>query len=139
VFDYNPDTGTLTNRKTGRVVRGKLKGGYLTARYNGKVHLNHRLIWQIVTGEVPIEIDHINGIKDDNRWCNLRLATRSQNMMNQAVAGVSFHKASGKWNPYIQVNGKQTSLGLFNNYDDAKQARQRAEETYFGDYKHTPI
>ena len=70
--------------------------------------------------------------------CNLRLATSlTEHDEPSSCRGQFSQRHRGKWNPYIQVNGKQTSLGLFNNYDDAKQARQRAEETYFGDYKHT--
>jgi len=80
----------------------------------GKQHKAHRLIWLYVYGEMPKEIDHINGDRQDNRLENLRSVTRSQNQFNKAMAqnntsgyrGVSWHKKSQQWVIRVCANGK---------------------------------
>ena len=91
-FDYIPDTGDLIWRDTPNVnkrVRGKIAGtilnsGYRSIFFKKKVYLAHRLIWTWMTGDDPGQaiIDHINEVKDDNRWENLRLSDWSKNMEN---------------------------------------------------------
>ena len=88
-----------------------------------------------------LHVDHIDGDKLQNTSTNLRLVTRSQNLMNSkiykcnktGIAGVNVHKC-GKWVAYIRVNNKQKHLGLFTNIEDAIKARQEAETKYFGEY-----
>ena len=101
-----------------------------------------------MTGSWPIaEIDHINGVKDDNRFKNLREATRTENIRNQklprvdnasGVAGVSWYKKYGKWVARIQVHGKRISLGYFSNLCDAVTARKAAEIKHFGAFAPNP-
>lgn len=87
---YNQETGVLTYRYTeGRHKQGEVVGGdsgeYLRVSIQGKRYKLHRLIWLYETGGYPptgLEIDHINGDKRDNRWCNLRLASHAQNACN---------------------------------------------------------
>ena len=73
---YNAETGEIT--KDGKV-RGWAKGrGYRRVMYMGKEVLAHRLAWFLKTGDWPKDkIDHINGIKGDNRWTNLRDVSQS--------------------------------------------------------------
>ncbi len=91
--------------------QGYLRGGVLK-----KQMLAHRAIWAMQTGEWPVDdIDHINGIRDDNRMENLRHVTRAENLKNvrrrdnntSGFTGVSFHKASGLWRSRIMVNGRE--------------------------------
>ena len=87
-------------------------------------------------------VDHINRNTLDNRKENLRLATMQQNAMNRSVQpnntsgipGVSWRKDRNKWRAFITINGKQKSLGLYENKEDAIAARKIAEEKYFGEF-----
>jgi hypothetical protein len=101
------------------------KDGYERTRINKKDYLNHRLIWTLLNG--PIEpgkfIDHINGIKTDNRIENLRIATSNQNNHNSkkskantsGIKGVGWNKERQKWEIRIQ----RKHYGFF---DDIKNA-----------------
>ena len=112
VMSYDPETGeftwlvTLSNRAVAGTVVRNPTSGYLSARIDSVRYLQHRLVWLYVHGRWPAEeIDHANGVKDDNRLCNLREATRSQNMMNKPrlkrarskYRGVYFHAQSDSW------------------------------------------
>ena len=75
VLDYDPDTGVFTRKvrtassvKVGDVA-GSLNGkGYIRIRVDGRLYFAHRLAWLYVHGEWPVDqVDHINGIKNDNR------------------------------------------------------------------------
>ena len=89
-------------------------------------------------------IDHINHRRNDNRKCNLRTVTHSQNQMNKGlrsnntsgVTGVYLNKRDGKWGSYISINKKRIYLGFFNNFDDAVRARKEAEDKYFGEFSY---
>ena len=102
----------------------------------------HRLIMD----EIPqnMYVDHINHDKTDNRKCNLRIVSNSQNQQNKIVetnsgrAGVSWHKGKKLWFAHICLNGKLKHLGAFSKKDDAIKAREEAEVLYFGEYRFNP-
>jgi len=81
-------------------------------------------------------IDHINGIKDDNRINNLRDVTRSQNHQNRKLAkhntsgviGVYWRSDTNKWAAQINSNNKRLVLGCYTNKQDAINARRLAEK-----------
>lgn len=156
---YNPNTGKIVwlHRKIGgsRIIypgdeAGTDKDGYRNINFHGTLYRAHRLAWFFMTGEwLPSkqDIDHINGDRSDNRWCNLRLVTRSQNSMNghklmvnnkSGVRGVSWRKDTCKWHARITVDGKTILLGDFVRKEDAIAARREAEIKYFGYYGNRP-
>ncbi|AMD43510.1 hypothetical protein HWA94_gp71 [Pseudomonas phage ZC08] len=142
ILNYDRETGLLTltrNQRTklkGDVVGQKHGEGYLSVVLNNKAVLVHRLIWFMETGEYPIQIDHINHIRDDNRWVNLREIIPRENQLNMSkrtsalgIQGVRQLK-SGKFNAYIMVNRKQINLGAYVDLNDAINARKEAEIFY---------
>lgn len=139
-YRYEPDTGKLFNRKTGRELKGK-SHGYILVKFNKTVLPAHRVIWIIHYGSVPtdMEIDHINNNRSDNRIENLRLCTNSQNAMN-AVAkkgrrfkGVS-KSSRNTFVARITIDYKRIFLGNFPNPEEAHQAYLKAAEKYFGKF-----
>ena len=148
---YDERTGIFNRRvsvsgKNGRAgsVAGTLTpSGYISISILGTSYSAHRLAWLYVNGEEPPEfIDHINGVRNDNRICNLRCATRSQNGMNRGIPinntsgykGVTWSKKSGKWNAYIRKDGKRMHLGYFDNIEDAAISARRARAIMHREY-----
>jgi HNH endonuclease/AP2 domain len=113
--------------------------GYKYCRIFGKPHRAHRLIWAMHYGEMPIgQIDHINGIRDDNRIENLRLVNNQENNKNKrlsanntsGVMGVCWDKSRGKWSAQIKVDLVRINLGRFDDIELAIAARKAAEVKY---------
>ena len=112
-FSYCKETGTLTVKRTGREVVSK-NGRAVQVKVNYQGYLAHRIIWKLVTGEDPIgyEIDHINRNQLDNRWSNLRLATKQENGYNKKANGIRKDKRTGKWVTSFQVDGVKRHGGV---------------------------
>ena len=142
VLSYDPETGIfLWKVTTKRVSAGGVAGsldvsGYHCMRLSGRMYRAHRLAWLYVHGKWPEnEIDHINGVRSDNRISNLRDATTAENRQNHAtrrdntstVPGVDWHKGVQKWRVRIRVPGKRITVGFFKNIEDASAARARAK------------
>lgn len=98
----------------------------------------HKVVFKMVHGYEPDQVDHINGIKADNRPENLRAATHTQNMRNaklrrdnkSGVVGVRWCSKKNGWVATIGLGegkGKKW-LGLFKNKEAAVEARRRAEQ-----------
>jgi hypothetical protein len=111
----------------------KMHNGYFQGHVLSSKQASHRVIWALVYGEWPIEVDHINGDRSDNRLANLREVDRSQNCRNAALrksrvgatVGVRFNK--GAWQATITSRGKRQHLGRFQNKDEAIAVRKAAE------------
>jgi hypothetical protein len=125
---YFPKEGYFIRLPLGNVA-GYYENGYIKLKINSKGYFAHRLAWLYMTGEMPKDcIDHINGIKDDNRFENLREATKSQNNLNVGIKknnksgykGVSAYK--NKWKATGYLNKKSIHLGYFKYPKDAHNA-----------------
>jgi len=142
LLTYDPKTGFFS----WRVSRGSAKEkseagrknshGYIEISIDSRFYKAHRLAWMHVYGEWPVEqLDHINGIRTDNRLANLREATNAQNGQNQAMyshntsghPGVSWCRTYGKWKAKIHAAGKLHHLGYFHKVEDAVAARAKAK------------
>jgi hypothetical protein len=145
LYTYNPETGEfIRNLQRGKYMPGEIANhtnhhGYIIIGHRQKKYQAHRLAWLYMTGGWPDgEIDHINHIRTDNRWCNLRVVTNQQNRKNASIPkdnksgaiGVIWHKANKKWLAYIRVNKKQICLGYYRSKESAKKARRIAEKQY---------
>jgi len=138
LFKYERDYKAWHTRHSGKTTGCKNKAGYLVVGIDGKILLAHRIIWFLVHGEWPEQIDHINGIRHDNRLANLRNVTQTGNSMNSGlssrnksgVIGVHWYARKGKYIACIKYNGKSVHLGSFDTLADAAEARKQAEIEY---------
>lgn len=145
-FSYDIETGLfirlkLTNRnsraKIGDVAGCKYSDGYIYMKINSKHYKAHRLAFLYVYGEMPKhEVDHINGVKDDNRISNLRDVTKTENVQNQrkaqshnklGVLGVHIDKESSRFIAKISINGKQKNLGRYDTKEEAHDVYLKAK------------
>lgn len=139
-YDYNPETGVFVFRagkKAGMACGAIHPDGYLLIAVKNKCQRAHRMAWLHVHGEHPPgEIDHINGVRDDNRIANLRVTTRRGNMRNLhapkknsrcSSIGVSYRPKTGQYVARIQTDSGRLYLGCFRNELDAANAYTAAK------------
>lgn len=149
LMKYDPDTGVMTrlfrasNWPAGSIAGAKETRGYLTTRIQGHTYKIHRLAWLYMTGEWPTgDIDHVNGDGMDNRWINLREASRSQNCCNASVRrssatglkGVHFNRCNNRFAAQIQINKKRIHLGYFDTAEQAHKAYCSASMKLHGEF-----
>jgi hypothetical protein len=95
-----------------------------------------------MTGRWPaIDVDHKNRKPLDNRWCNLREATKRQNSRNSVrplgktgVKGVIYRPDIGKYSSSIRTESGRISLGCFSTIEQAKAAYAKAAIKYHGEF-----
>lgn len=143
LITYDPLTGDIVRVVPGKPVSHRLNShGYPVIQLDGKKYLQHRMAFLYMEGNLPSSVDHINGIKSDNSWVNLRAATSQQNNMNRrrglentsGVKGVYFHKARGKWAAQLKLNGEGMYLGIFKTREEAASVIRAARLKYHGEY-----
>jgi hypothetical protein len=147
VWKTRDDVSAKWNNKYPGTVAGSLnKGtGYLRISINDRDYSAHRIAWLHVTGEWPTQVDHRNRIRTDNRFKNLRSASKNQNQFNRTTSknntsgykGVYWHAIGKKWCVNIAVNGKQIYLGLHTDIKKAAAAYRKAAKKYHGDFART--
>jgi hypothetical protein len=118
------------------------KFGYLTIAIGRLAYFTQRLAFLYMEGRWPKEeVDHIDGDRANNRWPNLREATRSQNKYNTGLRGHNtsgfrgvYHHRDGGWVARIKTGEKRVSLGYFPTPEEASHAYETAAQQAFGDY-----
>ena len=144
LVNYDPETGIFTWRlgrvgcRAGAVAGSRHKAGYWQVGIDRKIYLLHRLAFQYMTGELPADqVDHINGVRTDTRWCNLRPVTSWENKHNiggppahntSGCLGVYWHKARRRWIAEIKLNGRKHHRGQFLTREEAAAAYLAAKD-----------
>lgn len=150
-FEYCPETGKLyrlskslrnpvPRREVGKTYGPTCK--YLQNRFQGKLYLTHTLIFIILHGYRPEQVDHINGDVLDNRACNLRACTHAENQRNKGLTtanksgykGVWFNTRKQRWIAEIWVNKQKHYLGSSTNIDEAAEMYRKAAGLYHGEF-----
>lgn len=143
LLHYDPDTGEFRWKikkskivKIGEVIQTK-NNGYPIVQIDKKQYYLHRLAFLYMEGYLPENmVDHINRIRDDNRWCNLREVSNQCNIRNSnqrndttsGVKGVSWHKEDNRWQAQICIMNKKYHFGSFIDLSEAVAHRLAAEQ-----------
>lgn len=142
---YDPGTGIFTNRAPRKKIRvGEVAGtvdkdsGYVVLCLDRARYYGHRLAFLYMTGEWPkLMGDHKNGARADNRWDNLRDASRLVNQQNMRGAArgsasglLGAHKKRDRWTSQIKVRGQLVKLGTFLTPEAAHSAYVCAKRKY---------
>lgn len=145
-----PDEGTLrwkycarmgnnwNSRFAGKIAGCRSVGTYRTISIDSVKISVHQIIFAMVHGYFPENVDHINGIRHDNRIQNLRAATRRTNARNAAKRchntsgynGVSWDSKECKWAVRLTVDTKTIYLGRFSDLNEAVKIRLLANKRY---------
>ena len=135
LLDYNPETGIFIQKfgrggkKAGTIAGKKRKDGYIEISISPKRYMAHRLAWLYMYDGWPNQmLDHINGIRNDNRISNLREVSNSENQQNKIKARkdsksgfqcVIYKTSHKKWEAYITINRIKKHIGYFNSPEEA--------------------
>src|SRR5258706_7007996 len=120
-------------------------GAYAHRNINGHMIMMHRLILERILGRslTPQELcDHKDGNSLNNQRCNLRLATKQQNVMNSVknsrnksgYKGVCWHKSHQRWHAQIELDHHKIHIGYYRTSEEAYQAYCEAAIRYFGEF-----
>ena len=148
---YDRDTGAITWRKD----RVRAKAGDIATSRNGRGYLivklvvdgkrtsiaAHRVAYILMGEELPVQVDHINNDRMDNRWCNLRPVNNRQNAMNRGmsghntsgVKGVSWDNQKAKW-VAVAIKGKTRLRAFFSCLEEATQQVKQFRKELHGDF-----
>ncbi len=138
--------------KTGVGFDSMNKRGYMTFSHSNiegvsKNILSHRMVFYLANSFLPDQIDHINRVRNDNKPCNLRPATQTQNNANvtsqkgssSKYLGVKKMHKPNRWTAAIKVDKISTHLGTFHNEKDAAQAYNKAANDTHGEFANLNI
>lgn len=150
LLKYDPETGVFTwrvsparNVKAGRVAGGLVEG-YRKIGIDGKSYAAHRLAFVLMGEEPPLFVDHLNGVRSDNRWKNLAPSNPMENGMNRRLnannssgcTGVYWVESREVWHSQIKVNTKTIHLAFTGDLFEAVCARKSAERKHGFSLRH---
>jgi hypothetical protein len=145
-FRFCHNTFGVINIKLNRFVGWKQNGGYICVDYKGCKILAHRIIWVLHYGYWPIDqIDHINGIRNNNSILNLREANHSTNGMNRGcqknntTGYKGVYKMRDRFQARITINGKYVYIGTYKTKEQASKAYKLYAKSIFGEFAHEAI
>jgi hypothetical protein len=147
IFTY--DNGALIWRvrprprvSVGSTAGSSVNKGHRRIKFKGKIYQAHRIVWEMHNGKIPegMQIDHINGVYDDNRLENLQLVTQQGNVAKagwqkirssnkSGFPGVRWRESHNKWAAYMTIDGIKKHLGYYSTREEAIAARVSALET----------
>lgn len=119
------------------------KSGHARVTVDKTLFLTHRVIWKLMTGKEPKHlIDHKDRNPENNRWKNLRQANDAQSVVNRRMfcnntsgcTGVVFSKQHNQWRAGLYFECRRIELGLFDIFENAVAARQRAVKKFHGEF-----
>ena len=133
---YEPNTGRFIRASTGRETGTKTCYGYIQVNVAKRIVRANRLAVLLQTGEWPVGVvDHINGVRDDNRWANLRDVSHAINAQNvksasrrNKLGALGVHQDRGKFKVVMTAYGRHHFVGRFSTLDEAKQAHAQAKQ-----------
>lgn len=150
MFSYDPADGVLRWRldrspkaRAGAPVGCIHRSGYLVTLIRRKNYQVHRLIWAFVYGCWPPEhVDHVNGVRSDNRLQNIRACSPSENGRNKGrqvnnttgFKGVSFCSREGRYQTTCRVNGRKKWIGYFDTPEEASIAYEAFAKRHHGEF-----
>lgn len=143
-FDY-VDGNLIWKKAIRKDLNGHIAGtkhpkGYRSIYVCGRSYLAHRLIFLFHHGYMPLQVDHIDNDKSNNRIENLRESSHSQNRCNSRMQqnntsghkNVSWDKTRNKWHVAIALKGKTVFIKRFDELNDAIHAANEARLKYHG-------
>ena len=149
-LNYDHETGIFTwliakaGLTVGSIAGGLQQNGYIYIKINAKLYKAHRLAFLYMTDEIPSNVDHIDMVKNNNKWANLRPATKSENNRNRTsrkdnttgFKGVSFHKRVKKFIARCTTDKGRVHLGVFDTAELASLAYQSFAKLHHGEFYH---
>lgn len=140
LITYDPIEGTFTNNRTGKTL-GSIHKEYRILVIGGHHFRAARIAWFYMTGEWPVEVDHKDTCKSNDKWDNLRESTRAQNNCNKGptirsltgIKGVQ-KLPSGRYSATIRTEGVNIYLGSYDTIGEAESAYNTAAEKFHGEF-----